>query len=75
MHTTARRHLPSQLFEYKPPTQGGETLGARAVRLARTAAALHMAEVARVRLDPGATPAWRPHPSRGLCSPLAEGAD
>lgn len=72
MHTTARRHHPAQVLEPKPLP---ESLGARAVRLARTAAAVHMAEVARIKLDASARPAWPAPPVRGVCSPLAEGAD
>jgi hypothetical protein len=72
MHTAAPRHFPA-LLEPKPLP---EPLGARAVRLARAAAAVHMAEVARIRLAPSARPAWSDQPAEpGASWQVAEGAD
>lgn len=71
MHTAAPRHFPA-LLEPKPLP---EPLGARAVRLARAAAAVHMAEVARIRLSPSIRPAWDQPAEPGAGSQFAEGAD
>jgi hypothetical protein len=74
-----------ELVELKPlpalPTSA-ESLGGRAVRLARAAAAMHMAEAARVTLDTAAKPVWLPMDTRGEAAArrgpaavFAEGAD
>lgn len=77
MQTTARPHLHAARLEPKPLLPDlGEPLGARAVRLARAAAAVHMAEVARIRLAPSARPAWSDQPAApGASWQVAEGAD